>query len=164
STRLKTGTATKLALNQITTAAFASAGRVFGPWMIDLARGSAKLRDRAARTVAAACATTPERGRRLLARARGDLRAAIVMGRPDASRRERELVGRVGQNAPGHVVSRPGGVFDLQGKCSHPMAGKLAVIHHAEDLIGPFDFEVPVQARLEPRRGPSSVRRAESLP
>ncbi|MGH9366630.1 MAG: N-acetylmuramic acid 6-phosphate etherase, partial [Thermoanaerobaculia bacterium] len=36
STRLKAGTATKLALNQITTAAFASAGKVFGPWMVDL--------------------------------------------------------------------------------------------------------------------------------
>jgi N-acetylmuramic acid 6-phosphate etherase len=81
STRLKAGTATKLALNQITTSALASAGKVYGPWMIDLRAGSAKLRDRALRIVAAACGVTPEQARRLLARARGEIRTAIVMGR-----------------------------------------------------------------------------------
>jgi N-acetylmuramic acid 6-phosphate etherase len=81
STRLKAGTATKLALNQITTSALASAGKVFGPWMVDLRAGSAKLRDRALRIVAAACGVPPENARRLLARARGELRTAIVMGR-----------------------------------------------------------------------------------
>ncbi len=84
STRLKAGTATKLALNQITTSAFASAGRVFGPWMIDLSRGSEKLRDRAVRTVAAAAGTDVVRARRLMARARGDVRTAIAMGKTGA--------------------------------------------------------------------------------
>jgi len=81
STRLKAGTGTKLALNQITTSALASAGKVFGPWMIDLRAGSAKLRDRALRIVAAACGIPAEDARRLLARARGELRTAILMGR-----------------------------------------------------------------------------------
>jgi N-acetylmuramic acid 6-phosphate etherase len=81
STRLKAGTATKLALNQITTSALASAGKVFGPWMVDLRAGSAKLRDRALRIVAAACGISAENARRLLARARGELRTAILMGR-----------------------------------------------------------------------------------
>lgn len=81
STRLKAGTATKLALNQITTSAFVSAGKVFGPWMIDLRAGSAKLRDRALSIVAAATGTSPEAARRLLARAKGQMRTAIVMGR-----------------------------------------------------------------------------------
>jgi N-acetylmuramic acid 6-phosphate etherase len=81
STRLKAGTATKLALNQVTTSALASAGKVYGPWMIDLRAGSAKLRDRALRIVAAACAVPAEEARRLLARARGEIRTAIVMGR-----------------------------------------------------------------------------------
>jgi N-acetylmuramic acid 6-phosphate etherase len=80
STRLKAGTATKLALNQITTSALASAGKVYGPWMIDLRAGSAKLRDRALRIVAAACGVAPERARRLLARARGEVRTAVLMG------------------------------------------------------------------------------------
>jgi N-acetylmuramic acid 6-phosphate etherase len=84
STRLKAGTATKLALNQITTSALASAGKVFGPWMIDLRTGSEKLRDRALRIVAAACGVSAEEARRLLARSRGELRTAIVMGRTGA--------------------------------------------------------------------------------
>ena len=84
STRLKAGTATKLALNQITTSAFAASGRVFGPWMVDLSRGSAKLRDRAVRTVAAASGAAAPRARRLLARSRGNVRAAILMARTGA--------------------------------------------------------------------------------
>jgi N-acetylmuramic acid 6-phosphate etherase len=81
STRLKAGTATKLVLNQITTSALASAGKVYGPWMVDLRAGSAKLRDRALRIVVAACGVPAEEARRLLARARGEVRTAIVMGR-----------------------------------------------------------------------------------
>ena len=81
STRLKAGTATKLALNQITTSAFASSGKVFGPWMVDLRAGSAKLKDRALRIVAAATEASPRRARALLARAGGEVKTAIVMGR-----------------------------------------------------------------------------------
>jgi len=81
STRLKAGTAAKLALNQISTAALASAGKVFGPWMVDLRAGSAKLRDRAARIVAAASGVPVNRARRLLAVAGGEVKTAVVMGR-----------------------------------------------------------------------------------
>jgi N-acetylmuramic acid 6-phosphate etherase len=81
STRLKAGTATKLALNQITTSALASSGKVFGPWMVDLRAGSAKLKDRAARIVAAAAGSSPRRAKSLLARAGGEVKTAIVMGR-----------------------------------------------------------------------------------
>lgn len=81
STRLKAGTATKLALNQITTSAFASSGRVYGPWMVDLRPGSAKLKDRSNRIVAAAAGTSPQRAQKLLQRSGGDVKTAIVMGR-----------------------------------------------------------------------------------
>jgi N-acetylmuramic acid 6-phosphate etherase len=81
STRLKAGTATKLALNQISTAAFAASGKVFGPWMVDLRAGSAKLRDRSRRIVAAAGGVSPARAARLLAGAGGEVRTAIVMAR-----------------------------------------------------------------------------------
>ena len=92
STRLKAGTATKLALNQITTSAFASSGKVFGPWMVDLRTGSAKLKDRAVRIVAAAVESTPAKARKLLSRAAGEVKTAIVMGRTEqtaAKARER---------------------------------------------------------------------------
>jgi N-acetylmuramic acid 6-phosphate etherase len=85
STRLKAGTATKLALNQITTSAFASCGKVFGPWMVDLRAGSAKLKDRAMRIVAAATASSPGKARGLLSRANGEVKTAIVMGRTGVS-------------------------------------------------------------------------------
>jgi N-acetylmuramic acid 6-phosphate etherase len=95
STRLKAGTATKLALNQITTSALASAGKVFGPLMVDLRAGSAKLRDRALRIVAIACGVPAEEARRLLGRARGEVRTAIVMGRTNARYAEaRQLLDR----------------------------------------------------------------------
>ncbi|MEP6800433.1 MAG: N-acetylmuramic acid 6-phosphate etherase [Acidobacteriota bacterium] len=81
STRLKAGTATKLALNQITTSALAASGKVFGPWMVDLRPGSAKLRDRARRIVAAAGDTTPRRAANLLSRADGEVKTAILMAR-----------------------------------------------------------------------------------
>lgn len=85
STRLKAGTATKIALNQISTAAFASSGKVFGPWMVDLRAGSAKLRDRALRIVAAATGDTQRKARGLLSRANGEVKTAIVMGRSGVS-------------------------------------------------------------------------------
>lgn len=81
STRLKAGTATKLALNQITTSALASSGKVFGPWMVDLRAGSAKLKDRAQRIVAAATGSSPRKARGLLGKAGGEVKTAIVMGR-----------------------------------------------------------------------------------
>lgn len=51
STRLKAGTATKVALNIISTGAMVALGKVRGNAMIDLAASNNKLRDRAARLV-----------------------------------------------------------------------------------------------------------------
>jgi N-acetylmuramic acid 6-phosphate etherase len=52
STRLKAGTATKIALNILSTGAMVSLGKVRGNLMVDLAMSNEKLRDRAARLVA----------------------------------------------------------------------------------------------------------------
>ena len=52
STRLKAGTATKVALNVISTGAMVALGKVRGNLMIDLHTSSMKLRDRAVRLVA----------------------------------------------------------------------------------------------------------------
>ena len=94
STRLKAGTATKLALNQITTSALASSGKVFGPWMVDLRAGSAKLKDRTIRIVGAATGLMPAGAKALLSRAGGEVKTAIVMGRtglsPSQARRRLE--------------------------------------------------------------------------
>jgi len=80
STRLKAGSATKLALNIITTTAFTKLGKVYSNLMVDLRATNQKLRDRALRILVELC---PELSRAkaaaLLTRAKGDLKAAIVM-------------------------------------------------------------------------------------
>jgi N-acetylmuramic acid 6-phosphate etherase len=52
STRLKAGTATKVALNIISTGAMVALGKVRGNLMVDLAMSNDKLRDRGARLLA----------------------------------------------------------------------------------------------------------------
>ena len=86
STRLKAGTATKLALNMITTCAMARAGLVYEGYMVGMRPVNAKLRARAARIIAALCAVDEAEGARLLAEALGDIRAAVVMGRRGVDR------------------------------------------------------------------------------
>jgi N-acetylmuramic acid 6-phosphate etherase len=81
STRLKAGSATKAALNAITTAAMVRLGKVFGNFMVDLRPGSAKLRDRALRIIEEAGEVSPPQARRLHLEADGEVKTAIVMAR-----------------------------------------------------------------------------------
>ncbi len=81
STRLKAGSATKAALNAITTTAMVLLGKVYENWMVDLRMGSAKLVDRARRIVSEAGGVPPEAAAHLLDRAQGEVKTAIVMAR-----------------------------------------------------------------------------------
>lgn len=81
STRLKAGSATKAALNAITTAAMVRLGKVYENLMVDLRPGSAKLRDRAVRITAAAARVPPEEAVELLRASGGEVKTAIVMAR-----------------------------------------------------------------------------------
>jgi N-acetylmuramic acid 6-phosphate etherase len=81
STRLKAGTATKLALNTLTTASFARLGKVYGNRMVDLRPRSAKLRARALRLVAQLGRVSPREAERLLPAAGGRAKVAIAMAR-----------------------------------------------------------------------------------
>ena len=83
STRLKAGTATKLALNTLTTAAFARLGKIYGNRMVDLRPRSAKLRARALRLVSEIGKVGTRDAARLLRDARGSAKLAIVMARLD---------------------------------------------------------------------------------
>jgi N-acetylmuramic acid 6-phosphate etherase len=80
STRLKAASATKAALNAITTAAMVRLGKVYGNLMVDMKQTNAKLRDRGRRIVMAAGHVEAEEAARLLAEA-GDMKTAIVMAR-----------------------------------------------------------------------------------
>jgi N-acetylmuramic acid 6-phosphate etherase len=99
STRLKAGSATKAALNAITTVAMVRLGKVFAHYMVDLRTGSAKLRDRARRIVAAAGEVAPERAEELLREAGGEVKTAIVAARlgVDATTARARLDGAAGR-------------------------------------------------------------------
>jgi N-acetylmuramic acid 6-phosphate etherase len=81
STRLKAGTATKLALNTISTALMVRAGKVYGNLMVDVRATNAKLRDRAARIVTTLTGLGREDAFTLLERAGGSAKTAVVMAR-----------------------------------------------------------------------------------
>jgi N-acetylmuramic acid 6-phosphate etherase len=100
STRLKAGTATKLVLNMISTAAMIRLGHVFGNLMVNVQPTNEKLKDRACRIVAAAAAVSPAEAVRLLDAAGNEVRTAIVMarlavGRDEARRRIQAAGGRI---------------------------------------------------------------------
>ena len=78
STRLKAGSATKAALNAITTAAMVRLGKTYENLMVDLRAGSAKLQDRARRIVAVAGRVGRDDAERLLAAAVGGRRRASL--------------------------------------------------------------------------------------
>ena len=87
STRLKAGTATKLVLNTLTTAAMARLGKVYGNRMVDLQPRSAKLRERAVRVITEIAGVRRPRARRALTESGGSVRVAIVMARCGLSAR-----------------------------------------------------------------------------
>lgn len=77
STRLKAGTATKIALNTISTGAMVALGKVRGNLMIDLNTSSTKLRDRATRMVAEITQCDYNSARAQLEQSGWDLRAVL---------------------------------------------------------------------------------------
>lgn len=81
STRLKAGTAQKMALNMISTASLVRLGRVFGNRMIDVAVTNAKLRRRAIGIVRDVVGTDDATAERLLDASDLDVRTAVLMGR-----------------------------------------------------------------------------------
>ena len=81
STRMKAGTATKLVLNTLTTAAMIRTGKVYGNLMVDLKCSCEKLRDRAERIVMEITGASRDEARQLLAAADGQVKTAVVMSR-----------------------------------------------------------------------------------
>lgn len=79
STRMKAGTATKLVLNTLTTTVMVRLGKVHGNLMVDVCVTNAKLRDRAERMVMELTALDRPRAARLLTRAGGHVKTAVVM-------------------------------------------------------------------------------------
>ena len=79
STRLKAGTATKLVLNMLTTAAMILTGKTYGNLMVDVQTNSDKLRDRARRIVHIVTGLEGDEIEKLLKKASWNVKVAIVM-------------------------------------------------------------------------------------
>jgi N-acetylmuramic acid 6-phosphate etherase len=90
STRMKSGTATKLVLNMISTAVFIRLGYVYGNLMVNVQPNNAKLKDRAARIIAVAAGVSYQAALELLAAAGNNVRTAIVMGKTGLDRETAE--------------------------------------------------------------------------
>jgi len=84
STRMKAGTATKIALNAFSTAVMVRMGKTFGNLMVDVAPTNDKLRARCVRMLVQATGADPEAAASALADA-GDVRTALVMLAGDAN-------------------------------------------------------------------------------
>ena len=87
STRLTAGTAQKIALNALTTAAMVRFGRVHGDLMVDVVAANSKLRQRVAGIVADLAGCSPEVAGAAVEACGGNARAAVVhlvLGLPPA--------------------------------------------------------------------------------
>ena len=79
STRLKAGTATKMALNILSTGVMVRLGKVHGNRMVDVAVTNSKLEDRALRILRDLAGIDRDRGEALLGAAGGSVKLALLM-------------------------------------------------------------------------------------
>lgn len=93
STRMKAGTATKLILNTLTTAAMIRLGKTYGNLMVDVRASNEKLRARSRRIVALATGAPEDVVERALTETGGEVKNAIltVLGKVDAATAARLL-------------------------------------------------------------------------
>lgn len=85
STRMKAGTAQKMVLNMISTTAMIRLGYVKGNRMTNVKSSNVKLKERSLRILMAETGLDETTAQNLLESANGDLRAAIVMARAEAT-------------------------------------------------------------------------------
>ncbi len=85
STRLKAGTATKMALNMLSTATMVRLGKVYNNLMVDLRVANRKLAERAVHILTHVSSVDDARARALLEETGWKLKPAIVMAALDLS-------------------------------------------------------------------------------
>ncbi len=86
STRMKAGSATKMALNAITTGAMVLCGKTYGNLMVDVQPTNQKLVARAVRLICTVAKTDAKTARRLLTASGKNVKTAIVMQRKKCTR------------------------------------------------------------------------------
>jgi N-acetylmuramic acid 6-phosphate etherase len=108
STRMKAGTAQKLVLNMLSTAAMIRLGRVYNNWMVDLSMTNEKLRNRGLRILEEATGASAREAKRALAQS-GNLRVALLMletglSSSEAHGRLKESAGNLRQALAAHFA------------------------------------------------------------
>ena len=88
STRMKAGTAQKLVLNLLSTAAMIRAGHVYDNWMVDVALTNQKLRQRGLRILEEAAGANAKQAENALKQSKNSLRVALVMLKTGATAAE----------------------------------------------------------------------------
>jgi N-acetylmuramic acid 6-phosphate etherase len=123
STRLKAGTATKMALNILSTGAMVRLGKVHGNRMVDVAVTNSKLEDRALRILRDLAALERAAAATLLERAGGSVKLALLMAatglEPGAAR---QLLQRQGENLRRALETCGGTLAGLPAQASSPCA------------------------------------------
>jgi N-acetylmuramic acid 6-phosphate etherase len=90
STRMKAGTATKMALNMISTGAMIRTGRTYGNLMVDLSCSNRKLVKRGHRIIQSVTRLSETSAATLLRAAKGHVKTALAMGTLDIPRDKAE--------------------------------------------------------------------------
>ena len=85
STRMKAGTATKLALNMITTTLMIKLNKTYGNLMVDLKASNKKLWDRGTRIISHLTRLDYDHSLQLLQSAKGEVKTAIVMNKKNCT-------------------------------------------------------------------------------
>jgi N-acetylmuramic acid 6-phosphate etherase len=107
STRLKAGTATKMALNTISTTLMVRSGKVHDNLMVDVRATNDKLRDRAARIITLVAGVDREKALELLREAEGETKVAIVMARKGATLERAKQLLLDSEGKLGLVIDKP---------------------------------------------------------
>jgi N-acetylmuramic acid 6-phosphate etherase len=110
STRMKAGTAQKMVLNMLSTAAWVRLGRVYNSWMVDVALSNRKLRGRGLRILREASGASESEAARALAQSKGNMRRALVMLKAGvAEEQAQRLLRQAGGDLRRALGERPGG-------------------------------------------------------
>lgn len=117
STRLKAGTAQKMVLNMLSTAAMVRIGRVYENWMVHVALTNQKLRRRGARILEEAAGVSPSVAEHALRQAGHNLPAALVMLKTGASLRDsRRCLAATGGNVRQAIAAASRDQFNPKGR------------------------------------------------
>ncbi|MAX10747.1 MAG: N-acetylmuramic acid 6-phosphate etherase [Candidatus Marinimicrobia bacterium] len=92
STRLKSGTATKMVLNMISTVTMIKLNRTFGNVMIDLLPKNKKLINRSIDIIVAQLSIDRQKAKSIYDMSGGNLKIAILMGKDNLSQKEARII------------------------------------------------------------------------